>query len=511
MTDTPAIRPTTAPTGLVYLVGAGPGDPGLLTLRAVECLRQADIVLCDYLADDALLEHASDSAEIMSLGHHDQGRSLSPDEITALMVEEAKAGKTVVRLKGGDPAIFGRTADESEALRKAGIPYQIVPGITAGLASASYCEIPITHHREASAVAIVTGRERADKSRTHLDFNALAAFPGTLIFYMGVNSAPQWSSALIESGKPAETPVAVVRWCSRASQTMHRCTLGTIQPAIAEHNLRSPSLFVVGEVVNLAPAVSWFAARPLFGASVLIAGSRSMSFKLRAILGESGAEIIESSAIRITDPPDWTPVDDALDRLDRYDWLVFSSSNGVDFFFRRLIQTGRDARQVAGVKLAVIGPGTAERLAWYHLLADLIPEQYRAESLADALSREVQGRRLLLARASRGRQVLAERLTAAGAEVDQVVVYSNVDVEEPDPVIVQRLTSRSIDWVAITSTSVAQSLVRLYGENLRTAKLASISPITSAALRELGFEPEAEAARHTAEGIADVISPLRSS
>ena len=247
--------------GTVYLVGAGPGDPGLLTVRAVECLGRADLVLYDYLVNPAALKHASPSAELACLGGHGMGRSFTPDEINVQMVEGAQQGKTVVRLKGGDPSVFARGADEREALRGAGIPYEIVPGITAGIAAAAYCEIPITHHEDASAVALIAGRERQGKSASCLDYAALANFPGTLIFYMGVKKASQWSLALIEHGKLPETPVAIVSWCTRARQQTVRCTLATVAEVVAEQGISPPSLFVVGKVVDRAPQLSWFAER----------------------------------------------------------------------------------------------------------------------------------------------------------------------------------------------------------------------------------------------------------
>jgi len=250
MTTTPRITP-----GTVYLVGAGPGDPGLLTLRAVECLGRADLVLYDYLVNPAVLEHAAPGAELVCLGHHSTGRVLSPDEINARMLDGARRGKTVVRLKGGDPSVFGRGADETGALREAGVPYEIVPGITAGLAAAAFCEIPITHHEDASAVAMIAGQERDGKPASALDYAALARFPGTLIFYMGVRQAERWSRQLIEHGKPPETPVAVVRWCTRASQRTIRCTLGSVTEVVAEQKVRPPSVFLVGKVVGRAPEV----------------------------------------------------------------------------------------------------------------------------------------------------------------------------------------------------------------------------------------------------------------
>jgi len=493
-----------ATVGKVYLVGAGPGDAGLITLRGVECLRQADVVLYDYLVNPAIVEHAPPSAELVGLGHHKHGRALSPKEITARMLEEARKGRTVVRLKGGDPSIFGRGADEQEALRAAGVPFEIVPGITAGLAVAAYCEIPITHHEEASAVALITGRERDAKHESHLDCG-LADFPGTLIYYMGVRQAGEWSGALIEQGKAVDTPVAIVRWCSRAQQQLVRCTLGAVPEVIERQQITPPAVFVVGSVVDRAPAVSWFAARPLISARVLVTGSPGTAEPLRDGLVELGAEVMTRPTIRVIDPPDWAPVDAALERLGEYDWLVFSSGNGVDYLLRRLADRGGDVRRLGGVKLAAMGSGTAERLARYSLRADLVPEEFVAESLARALVAEAGGRRFLLARTNRGRQVLAEELERSGARVDQIVVYGSVDVEEPDPSVVAALKSGEIDWVTVTSSAIARALVRLYGAALREARLASIGPLTSATLRELGYEPAAEASPYSTAGLIDAI------
>ncbi len=497
-------KPNPTP-GTVYLVGAGPGDPRLLTLRAVECLARADVVLYDYLANPATIEHAAQGARLVRLGHPEAGRTLSQDEINALMVDEALEGKTVVRLKGGDPSVFGRGADETEALSAAGIPFEIVPGITTGLAVGAYCEIPITHHEDASAVALVAGRERSAKTESGLDYAALASFPGTLILYMGVGKAEEWSRALIEHGKPEETPVAIVRWCSRAQQEMVRCTLGTVAPTIAKQAIRPPSVFVVGDVVARAPDVSWFAARPLFGVRVLVAGTPGTSAKLRDRLEALGADVMAQPAIQVTDPPDWAPVDAALDRLDQYSWLVFSSGNGVDFLLRRLYEHGWDARRLGRAKLAAVGAGTAERLERHNLRADLVPEKFVAESLAEALLAEAEGKRFLVARASRGRQVLADALREAGAHVDQVVVYGNVDVEEPNPEVATALAAGTIDWITVTSSATAQSVVRLYGEVLGSVRLASIGPIASASLRELGYEPAVEASPQSTDGLIDAI------
>ncbi len=495
--------------GTVYLVGAGPGDPGLLPLRAVECLGRADLVLYDYLANPVALEHASPSAELVCLGNHRSGRILTQDEIVQQMLEGARQGKTVVRLKGGDPSIFGRGADEIVPLREAGIPFEIVPGITAGIAVAAYAEIPITHHEDASAVALITGQERHAKSTTSLDFGALATFPGTLIFYMGVRKAAVWSRALIDNGKPDDTPVAIVRWCSRPQQQMVRCTLGTVTETVDSGVVRPPSLFVVGNVVNRVPDLSWFMARPLFGSRILVAGSPGTSTELRTRLSELGADVISQPAIRLTDPEDWAHVDAALDKLDQYDWLVFSSKNGVDYFFRRLFDTGGDARRLGSLKLAAVGSGSAEQLARYGLKVDLVPNDFNSDSLAEALAGEAKEKRFLLARASRGRQVLADQLQKAGAQVDQIVVYASVDVDTPDPEVATALAAGEIDWVTVTSSATAKSLAHLYGDALGNARLASISPLTSSVLKDLGYHPATEASPHTMAGLTEAILRAR--
>ena len=497
------------PPATVFLVGAGPGDPGLITVRAAECLARADFVLYDYLVNRAVLKHAADGAELVRLGHHSTGRALSPDEIVAEMLKAAQSGKTVVRLKGGDPSIFGRGADEIEPLREVGIPFEVVPGITAGLAVAAYGEIPITHHDDASAVALIAGQERHTKKKSGLDFGVLAEFPGTLIFYMGVRRVGQWSRALIDHGKPPQTPVAIVRWCTRARQRTVRCTLETAEQVVAEQEVRPPSLFVVGKVVDRAPDLSWFAARPLFGARVLVTGPPGTSSKLEGRLKALGAETLLRPAIAIIDPPDPAPLDAALDSLAEYDWLVFSSANGVDHFMRRLFDRDKDLRAFGGVKLAVVGTATAERLSSYHLRADLVPERFNAESLAEALSAEAAGQRFLLARAGRGRGVLAERLKQLGAEVDSIVVYDSVDVETPDAGVAASLEAGEIDWVTVTSPATARSLIRLYGDGLRAVRFASLSPLTSAALKEAGLEPAAEASEYTADGLVEALLAAR--
>jgi uroporphyrinogen III methyltransferase/synthase len=489
----------------VYLVGAGPGDPGLITLRGVECLGRADVVLHDYLVNPQILRHVSPGAEIVCLGRHGVGRILSQEEVNARLVDLARQGKTVVRLKGGDPAVFARGAEEVDVLVQHGIPFEIVPGITAALAAGSCAGIPVTHRDLASAVALVTGQEREGKDRSPLDAEALARFPGTLVYYMGVTTAGCWASALIAAGKPADTPAAIIRRCSFPDQLSIRCTLGEVAATLHQRHLRPPAIVIVGQVAALAEKLSWFDHRPLFGVRVLVARPIDQAEGLAQPLAELGADVVVQPAIEISPPSDWGPVDAALAELSKFDWLVFSSSNGVRYLLDRVAAVGRDLRCLGGVKLATVGPGTAATLADYRLRADLIPDEFRAESLAAALAGDAAGKRFLLARASRGREVLAEQLRAAGGEVEQVVVYQSSDVARADDDVARRLAAGEIDYAAVTSSAIARSLASMFGAALNKTRLVSISPVTSETLRSLGLTVAVEAAQYTMQGVVAAI------
>ncbi len=492
--------------GTVYLVGAGPGDPKLITLRGVECLRMADVILYDYLVNAQILEVATPDAERICLGHHGGSRIWPQDEINQRLVDLARQGKTVVRLKAGDPMVFARIAEETNLLLREGIPYEIVPGITAALAAGSYAGVPLTHRDMASAVALITGHQKAGKDCSALDFDALARFPGTLVFYMGVTTARQWTQALIDAGKPADTPAAIVRRCSFPDQTIIRCRLDEVWQRLAAPRLiRPPAIVIVGHVSGTPQALGWFEQRPLFGQTIMVTRPQEQCGDLVDRFTGLGAGVVVQPAIAISPPSDWEPVDQAIRRVDTYDWLVFSSRNGVQYLLNRLLAGQRDLRALSGVRLAAIGPGTCDALAEYHLKADLLPEQYRAEALAEALVSSAVGQRFLLARASRGRELLAERLQAAGAHVDQVVCYSSSDVRTVEPRIGQSLADGRIDWVTVTSSAIARSLVALLGDDLRQARLVSISPVTSATLRDLGFEPATEARQYTMDGVVSAI------
>ncbi len=492
-------------SGKVYLVGAGPGDPGLLTMRAAECLAMAEVVLYDYLAAPQLLTHTRPDAELVCLGRHGQGRLMTQEEINRLMIGHARRGRSVARLKGGDPTIFARLAEELAALDAAGVPFEIVPGVTAAQAAASHAGICLTHRDQASCVTLVTGQETSGKAAgEELDYAALARLPGTLVFYMGVTTAPAWSRALVAHGKPPETPVAIVRRASLPDQQVFVTTLAEVGDVIVRERLRPPAVILVGDVTAESAAARWFTSRPLSGRTVLVTrpvGSDPLPDPMAERLRQLGAAVLSQPAIEISEPADWGPVDAVIQRLNEFDWLVFSSTNGVHYFIERLFALGHDLRALGGRRLAAIGPATADALAEYHLRADVQPDTYRAEALAKALAAEAKGRRFFLARASRGREVLAEMLTAAGAKVEQAVVYSSRDVTQPDASIADALAAGQVDWTTVTSSAIARSLVAMFGDALRKTRLVAISPLTADVLRESGYEPTAVAERYTTDGI----------
>jgi uroporphyrinogen III methyltransferase/synthase len=491
--------------GRVYLIGAGPGDPGLLTLRGAELLGRADVVLYDGLSNSDLLRHAP-QAEHICVGKHGHSRIWCQGEIIEEILSHARAGRIVARLKGGDPAVFARTAEEVDAIATANIPLEIVPGITAALAAGSYAGIPLTHRGLASAVALVTGHEEPGKSESALDWRALAQFPGTLVIYMGVTTAGVWTHALLEAGKRPDTPAAIVRRCSLSDQQTIRCRLdeiaGQLTPA---SKLRPPVIVILGPVTELAETMNWVQRRPLFGQTILVTRPADQAESLAAPLRDLGATVLMQPAIEVGPLDDWADVDKAIDSLDRSDVIVFCSQNGVRYFLSRLIESGKDVRALAEVQIAAVGSKTAQTLNEFHLQADIVPPDFRAESLAKQLAPIAAGKRISIIRASRGHDVLADALASAGAEVAQVAAYRHSDVPQADSEILELAQAGKIDWITVTSSATAESLVKLFGDSLKQSKLASLSPVTSESLRDLGFEVAAEANPYTTESLIDVI------
>lgn len=495
-------------TGRVYLIGAGPGDPGLLTLRGAELLGRCDVVLYDGLSNPDLLQHAP-AAEHVCVGKHGQSRIWRQEEILAEIIAHARAGKTVGRLKGGDPAVFARTAEEIEALRQADIPFEIVPGITAALAAGSYAGIPITHRRLASAVALVTGHEEPDKSQSALDWDALAKFPGTLVIYMGVTTASHWTAALLAAGKAPDTPAAIIRRCSLPDQQSIHCRLDQVAERLTPASkFRPPVIVILGPVTQCAASMDWVRQLPLFGQTVLVTRPADQADSLSGPLRDRGATVLLQPAIEIGPPQDLAAVDAAIEALSSYQVIVFCSRNGVQYFLDRLLALGKDARTLAGVQIAAVGSKTAAALSEYHLNADIIPDDFRAESLVQRLAPDAAGKRIMIVRASRGRDLLADGLQAAGAEVSQVVAYSHGDVTEADPRLVELAKQGKIDWVTLTSSASAESIARMFGDSLRQAKIASLSPVTSKTITDLGFEVAVEASPYTIEALIEALSSM---
>ena len=497
----------------VALVGAGPGNPGLLTVRAVELLERADLVLYDRLVPIRLLDSVPVTAQRICV---DSLHGTHPErwpEIYQITIDAARRGLRVVRLKGGDPFLFGRGGEEAEALRQAGIAYEIVPGVTAALGAGAFAGIPLTHRQHVSAVAFVTGHEKPDKTDSFLDWPALARFPGTLVLYMGMARLAHIVERLIAHGKPAETPAAAVHWATTGRQRTVTASLAELPEAVQRAELKAPSLVIIGSVVNLRSQLAWFESRPLLGQRILVTRPRHQASAMVAHLEELGAVVSLLPTVEIREPDDWSPVDRALAHLSAYQWLVFTSVNGVEALIRRLRHSGRDLRALGSVRLAVIGPATADALRRYYLEPDVMPSAYDSESLASALLPHVAGQRLLLARADRGRDVLREQL-AKVAEVEQIAVYSQVDALDTDAEAWQSLRRGEIDFITLTSSNIARSLVRaldkaaLQGIHSGAVRLVSISPVTSAAIRELGLPVAAEAREYTAEGVVQAILGL---
>jgi len=473
-------------TGRAYLVGAGPGDPGLLTMRAVELIAAADVILHDRLIPREALRFARAGAEVVDVGKIGGGEQVPQEATTRLLVEHALAGRAVVRLKGGDPFVFGRGGEEAQALRAAGVPFEVVPGITAGVAAPAYAGIPVTQRALASAVAFVTGHEDPDKPDTAIDWPALAAFPGTLVFYMGVRRLPRIAEQLVAAGRDPTEPAAVVQHGTLGAQRTLRTTLGELGAVQA----RAPAITLVGPVAALHDELAWFEHRPLSGRTVAVTRARAQASALAARLRSLGAEVVEAPAIRIE------PLEADVPGLAGYDLLCVTSPNGAEELLRRV----RDARALAGPVIAAIGPGTARALRERGIEADVVPERAVAEGLVEAL-RDVPVRRALIARAAEGRDVLPDALRARGAEVDVLALYRTV-AEPLDAAA--RAAALGADYATFTSASSARFFHAAAG-TLAGPRLVSIGPATSAALRELGFEPDVEAANHTPDGLIEAL------
>ena len=481
---------------MVTFVGAGPGAADLLTLRGLERLRGAHVVVHDRLVPEAVLAEIPEGVERIVV---DRGDLDDPDPgatTGVLLARLAAAGQRVVRLKGGDPTVFARLAEELEPLRRAGIAVEIVPGVTAACAAAAAAVVPLTSRTEASSLTLVTGHEARGKTEP-VDFRPLAALPGTLAVYMGVEQLAGWSRDLIAAGRPADTPVTLVSRCSWPDERQATSTLGTCAADAAGAGWQSPAVMIVGPVVAVA------ATGPLAGCEVIVTRPAGQQAELVARIRAAGGRPILAPVISIGPPASWAAVDAAIERLDTYDWIVFASANGVRGFLDRLRLAGRDGRALGTARLAAIGPATRASLEAAGYVCDLVPSDYRSEGLVEAFAEQPPGGRFLLVRAAAGRDLLRRELEARGHEVDEVAAYASEPVQALAAGAAERLPAGA--WVTVTSGAIAEAAVRLFGERMRGWRIASLSPVTSAALRRFGLEPAAEATAATTASLVEAI------
>ena len=494
----------TARPGTVYLVGAGPGDPGLMTVRAVELVGAADVILHDRLIPEGALDSAREDAELIYVGKRPAEPAVEQAEIERLLVDRARRGASVVRLKGGDPFVFGRGGEEAEALAEAGVPFEVVPGVTSGIAAPAYAGIPVTHRDEASAVAFVTGHEDPEKDTSAIDWEALARFPGTLVIYMGVGRLAGTVAALTFMGRDPDEPAAVIERGTLGGQRTVTATLGDIAVAAEEADIGPPAIVLVGPVAARRDAIAWLERRPLHGRRVVVTRARAQASGLARTLAALGAEVVELPAIRIEPRLDSPEVRDAVASLHAYALVCLTSPNGVRLLFDAMAEQGRDARAFANASVAAIGPGTAAALRERGVIADLVPKRSVAESLVESLEAvDVAGRPVLIARAAEARDLLPDALRERGGEVDVVPLYETVR-EQPDAEAIER--ARGADYLTFTSSSTVRNFLETVGDHLPAgARVVSIGPVTSATAREAGLAVDVEADRHDPEGLVEAL------
>jgi uroporphyrinogen III methyltransferase/synthase len=518
-------------SGKVYLVGSGPGDPGLLTIKGMECIRRADVIVYDRLVHPSLLSYASPDAELIYAGKTPGEHTLKQEVINHLLISKAKEGKTVCRLKGGDPFVFGRGGEEAEALASEGIEFEIVPGVTSAIAVPAYAGIPVTHRDYCSALGIITGHEKAEEKPltvenkfecevskgfssssttankgSKLRWDKIATGLDTLVFLMGIENLPLIVSELIKNGRNPDTPTAIIRWGTRAEQETIVGTLGDIVDKVNKLGFKSPAVTIVGDVVRLREKLRWFDNRPLFGKKVLVTRSRSQASTLSQLLREHGAETIEFPVIKILPPESFSDLDSALKRIDTYDWLLFTSANGFYAIVNRLHDLGLDIRWLKGPKIGAIGPATANCIQQIGIRVDFIPSKFISEAIVEEFPENPSGKRILIPRAKETRDILPQKLREQGAEVDVVTSYI-VGLEETGvSQIKEKLESGEIDIVTFTSSSTVKNFVKLLGINLlKGITIACIGPITAQTAVEAGLKPDIVAEEHTIKGLVSAL------
>jgi len=502
--------------GKVYLVGAGPGDPGLITVRGVECLERADVVVYDFLANPALLRFASAAAEMIYVGKQASRHTLPQDEINAVLVKQGKAGKIVARLKGGDPFVFGRGGEEAAALRKAGIPFEIVPGISSAIAVPAYAGIPVTHRAVATAFMVITGHEDPTKTKSQVDWKSVAGFCGTRVILMGVARIGVITGELLKHGAAAATPVALVRWGTTGNQQTITGTLGTIATVVAKAGFKPPAVTIIGEVVHQRETLNWFETRPLFGKRIVVTRSRDQASELVRQLSELGADVLEIPTIRITPPNDTAPLREAVAAMGEYDWVLFTSPNGVDAFFKAFFAAHKDLREFGGAKIAAVGQATEQKVTSFHLEVDFLPKEFTTAGLLKEFRQEVDCENLhfLLPRGDLADQKLARGLEDLGGIVDDIDAYATVPETEDRTGQRAWLLAEGADLVTFTSSSSVTNFCNLVDvpalrKKFPSLKFASIGPVTTKTAEERGLTVATEAEVHTIPGLVAAILKLK--
>ncbi len=499
--------------GKVYLVGAGPGDPGLLTIKGRECISRADVVIYDFLANPVFLEHARDGAELIYVGKQGGCHTASQEEINTLIVEHARQGRIVVRLKGGDPFIFGRGGEEAEELVDAGVDFEVVPGVTSAIAVPAYAGIPLTHRDHTAAVAFITGHEDPKKEKSSIAWDKLATGAGTLVFLMGVGNLRAIADRLVEYGRSPGTPVAVIRRGTCPDQETVLGTLDTIAEVAEEAGIRPPAIIVVGEVAKLRKKLEWFERRPLFGRRIVVTRAREQASGFLERLSLLGADCVQFPTIRVVPPESWEPLDSAVKQLSRYDWALFTSVNGVKYFLERLEFLGKDVRAMGGLKIGAIGPRTAEAWTRMGIRPDLVPDEYRAEAVVEALARVgVKGGKILIPRALKAREILPEALREMGAEVDVVPAYRTIRPDDDLERVKEMFRQKELDAVTFTSSSTVSNFMEMFKgseealkEWMSSVAVACIGPVTAKTARGFGLKVDVTPDEYTIDSLTDAL------
>lgn len=498
--------------GIVYLVGAGPGDAGLLTVRGAELLGRADVVVYDALVNKELLRQTKPGTELIYAGKRSSDHVIPQDKLNELLVAKAKEGKVVVRLKGGDPYVFGRGGEEAEQLFSAKVPFEVVPGISSAIAALTYAGVPITHRDHGSSFTVITGHEDPDKDEPNIDWDEVAKAPGTKVVLMGVTRTKEIADTLMKNGMDAKTPVAMVRWGTTGRQESIEGTLDTIASVVEKTGFKPPALTVIGDVVKLRGKLNWFERRPLFGKRIVVTRTRDQASKLSAELLERGAEVLEIPTIKVVPPTDPQDLADAMLELNAYDWIIFTSPNGVKTFFEYFFKAFDDMRDIGGVRIAAVGPATAMKLKELHLKVDLMPDEYVASEIVEEFQKfeSLDNLRILILRAEVANPDLPKDLEALGAIVDDVPCYKTVPETDDITGAVERLNESGADWITFTSASTVEKFHARFNlpqllKKYPKLQLASIGPETSKALIALGLKPTVEAKEHTIDGLVRAV------